>query len=149
MISWLTGRTLVIPPDAPWYLIDNGQITRGKSKKGENIEAWPKKMARNYGVSNYDIWFDLDDLSLAVPVITTPEFIRREFDTLHIPFDYKGGDVVNMDKQKGSKYITWLNEKADALKVNLPWGQLSNLLYWPSIKGIPLLFYLFDYVCCL
>jgi len=135
MVAWVTDRTLVLPPDMPWYLIDNGQRTRGTSDL-ENKPAWPDNKERRFGVSNYDIWFDFDDMSLVVPVITTPEFIRREFESLQIPMEYHGGDIVNLDKQKAREYTTWLNKKATELNVNLPWGQLANALYWPDIESV-------------
>eukprot|EP01084_Bolivina_argentea_P218126 370215_1 len=138
MVAWVTQRTLVLPPDMPWYLIDFGQITRGKAHADDvyGKGSWPDNKARRYGVSNFDIWFDLDDLRKAVPVITTAEFIRREFDSLDIPIEFSGGDVVNLDKDKASSYQKWLNKKATAMNVNLPWGQLANVLYWPSIKDV-------------
>ena len=137
MVAWVTGRTLVIPPDIGYYLIDFGSMTRGREAKHEqNFPSWPDGAERRSGVSNYDIWFDLDDLSLVVPVITTPEFIRREFDSLSIPMEYKGGDIVNHDNNKANGYLKWINKKATDLNVNVPWGQLANLLYWPSIESV-------------
>eukprot|EP01084_Bolivina_argentea_P257311 433481_1 len=139
MIAWLTNRTLVIPPDMAWYLIDFGQITRGRSHQTESelqlYKSWPDNKFRRYGVSNYDIWFDLDHISLAIPVITCVEFIRREFDSLQIPMEYHG-DIVNLDNVKAKSYQEWLNDKATELNVNLAWGQLANILYWPSIKDV-------------
>lgn len=137
MIAWVTGRTLVIPPDIGWYLIDFGSMTRGREAKNEvNFPSWPDGADRRSGVSNYDIWFDLDDLCLVVPVITTSEFIRREFDSLSIPMEFQGGDIVNLDQSKADQYLKWINQKATDLNVNLPWGQLANLLYWPSIESV-------------
>ena len=137
MIAWITERTLVIPPDIGWYLIDYGQMTRGlQTKQEKNKASWPNNKERRFGVSNFDIWFDLNDMSLAISVITTPEFIRREYESLNIPIEFNGGDIVNLDKNVANNYIKWLNDKATELNVNLPWGQLNNILYWPNIKSV-------------
>lgn len=142
MIAWLTQRTLVLPPDSPWYLIDFGSITRGKEDKNAKTEsavtAWPSGKARIHGVSNYDIWFDLDDMSKAVPVITADEFIRREYRNLNIPNEFYGGDIVNQDIDVGNAFTKWLTDKATEMNVILPWAQLNNYIAWPSVESVTL-----------
>ena len=134
MVAWITGRTLVLPPDEPWYLIDRGQITRGKpsdERAGDILGSLQNNRIK--GVSNYDIFFEIDDMRLKIPVITTNEFIKREMSTLAIPREFEG-NVVNVDRSKRSRYIKWLNEKASTMGVELPWGQLNAVLIWPSIN---------------
>lgn len=137
MVAWVTQRTLVLPPDTAWYLIDNspgGDIVPDDDRQF----AWPHDASRRVGVSNFDIWFDLDDLHLAIPVITAPEFIQREYENrnLGIPQDFEGGFIVNEFSDIGNQWMEWLNGKATELEVNLPWGQLDNFLYWPSREAV-------------
>eukprot|EP01084_Bolivina_argentea_P260423 439779_1 len=137
MIAWITNRTLVLPPDTPWYLIDRGGLTRGKDGLYEtNQISWPNNEQRLDHTSNFDIWFDLNDMSLVIPVITAAEFIKREYDNLNIPHKYYAGDIVNKDVNVGQTFSRWLTEKANELNCNLPWGQLENVLYWPNEEQV-------------
>ena len=54
---------MILPPDIGWYLIDVGGITEERGKFEHNQVAWPNNSPRRDGVSNYDIWFDLDDMN--------------------------------------------------------------------------------------
>ena len=137
MIAWLTQRTLVIPPDTPWYLIDKGPIAWDQPREREQV-AWPDWTPRQNDVSNFDIWFDLFELSLVVPTITTAEFIRREYENREfgIPQKFDGGKVVNEDVEMGRQWMRWLNKRATEWNVNLPWGQLGNFVYWPSQDAV-------------
>eukprot|EP01083_Nonionella_stella_P083407 230633_1 len=137
MVAWITNRTLVLPPDTPWYLIDRGGLTRGRDGMHATDQvSWPDNAPRLEGVSNYDIWFDLDDMSMAIPVITAAQFIKREYDHLSMPQQFYGGDIVNKDKNIGQQFTQWMTKKATELNVLLPWGQLGNVLYWPSIEEV-------------
>ncbi len=137
MIAWLTDRTLVLPPDTPWYLIDFGVIRRGVEGRFEHDQvAWPDNSQRIDGVSNYDIWFDLDDMNNKISVITASEFIKREYDNLKLPHKYHGGDVVNLDKNIGNQFTQWLTSKATEMSSLLPWGQLANYVAWPNKEKV-------------
>ena len=137
MIAWLTDRTLVLPPDVPWYLIDSGPIKRGvEGRHASNQVAWPNNEPRAAGVSNYDIWFDLDGMNKKISVITAPEFIKREYDNLGMDSQFYGGDIVNEDKSIGNKFTSWLTDKAIEMNSILPWGQLPTYLAWPNEESV-------------
>ena len=133
MVAWITKRTLVLPPDTPWYLIDFGHITRGKYHKNEILGHTEWKQYRIKGVSNFDIFFSIDDMRKAVNVITTQEFIKREKNRLNIPKKFHKPTKLSKFRDE---YIDWLTNKAKELHANLPWGQLKNVLMWPSIKDV-------------
>lgn len=62
VMAWTTGRTLVLPPPRPWYLIDHGPIKRERVTPGKTDYA--------------DFW-SLQDLKRALPVISYDEFVGR------------------------------------------------------------------------
>ena len=64
-LSYVMDRTLVFPPPHGWYLSDWGPRKRMKS-------------ADTSGLSDYPDYFYNPDLQMAVPTISTAEFLRRE-----------------------------------------------------------------------
>ena len=76
VVAKLTGRTLVMPPKARFYLLDTGHITTFDARKARHA-------SKSGGVSGYDDYYDLDDLRRGgLDVISTEEFLARERDGL-------------------------------------------------------------------
>ena len=69
-IAAVTGRTVVLPPPEPWYLVNWGPLEREGSKDGS---------------SSFQMFFDLNRLREFVRVISVDEFIRREGERLAVP----------------------------------------------------------------
>eukprot|EP00756_Hemistasia_phaeocysticola_P060918 Hpha_TRINITY_DN4430_c0_g1::TRINITY_DN4430_c0_g1_i2::g.50557::m.50557 len=66
LMAWATGRTLVLPPPEPWYLIDFGPFHAGKPSESR--------------VTDYHDFFQVDRLRRLLPggIISSEEFFRRE-----------------------------------------------------------------------
>ena len=59
VLAAISGRTLVLPPPQPWYLINRGPIHEGKQG----------------GLCEFGELFDIDVLARAVNVISAEEFV--------------------------------------------------------------------------
>eukprot|EP00493_Phyllostaurus_siculus_P022756 UN23090 len=65
MMAYVMDRTLVFPPPHGWYLIDWGPRKRMKS-------------ADTSGLSDYPDYFLNEHMQMAVPTISTAEYLARE-----------------------------------------------------------------------
>lgn len=71
-VAAITGRTLVLPPHSPWYLINHG----------------PMPVEQQGGVTHISDLYDIPSLKKAIPVISTEEFIATAHRHLSIPNEF-------------------------------------------------------------
>lgn len=123
ILAAITGRTLVLPPPSPWYLINWGPIQR----EGD-ID----------GVCDYSEFFDLPALRQYIDVITTAQFIQTQEDRLDIPTVFSGFSPAIIENERAGErevlrkgWKKWLNKNARVI----PWNPLNNLLYYPDINS--------------
>merc|ERR1719410_225965 len=114
IVAYLTNRTVVLPPNEGWYLIDYGKRARMNSKDTR-------------GKSGYPDFFQFDDLNLEIHTITTEEFITEMNDELDIDDKFLANGYFDNGMGDWRKY---LNTKADELDTNMPWGPLGHILNW-------------------
>ena len=88
LMAWLTGRTLVLPPPRPWYLIDFGPFNRMKPESDSS------------GVSDYQDFFELEHLKIGVPVMSWQDFAEKESGRMAMPLDVAKADF---SKESGRK----------------------------------------------
>ncbi len=123
IMAAITGRTLVLPPPSPWYLINWGPIQR----EGD-ID----------GVCEHSEFFDLAALRQYINVISTAELIQLQCEQLDIPHKFTTfkQKIVNERgserKELRTAWMQWLTAKARVL----PWNPLNNLLYYPDIQSV-------------
>jgi hypothetical protein len=124
IMAAITGRILVLPPPAPWYLINFGPIQREGDVDG---------------VCDYAEFFDIPALKKYVNLITTAEFIQQEKDRLEIPQELSGLESVHLepehaDERRGlrEQWKNWLAENARLM----PWNPLNNLIYYPDMPSV-------------
>ncbi len=121
VIAAVTGRTLVLPPSQPWYLLNFGPIHLDKEQE----------------TCEYKDIFDIDALSLAVPTITTEEFIHLKKDSLGIPEQFedwsdKAAELNPSDKKLRRTWEAWLFKNSQVI----PWNPYDTLICLPSIREI-------------
>lgn len=123
-IAAVTGRTLVLPPPAPWYLINWGPIQR----EGD-ID----------GVCDYAEFFDLPVLKKYIDVISTADFIEQQKDRLGIPgefFQFFPARIENERADDRSELrASWQAWLAQRVRI-VPWNPLNNLIYYPDISTV-------------
>ena len=129
-VSWLTQRTLVFPVTYEWYLIDWGPI-----------EISPP--LDNSGVSNYDLFYDMDHLGEVINLMNLTDFLYKVQDDkeLDLPKEYH----INYDKKEISEewerrrrlyFMRWQDDRSLDLSFAVPYGPVYNVLLWPSIKEV-------------
>ena len=126
IMAAITGRTLVLPPPSPWYLINFGPIQREGDVDG---------------VCDYSEFFDLTALRQYVDVISTAEFIQRENDRLDVPVKFSGFSPSLIENERAGErqdlrkgWQEWLVHNARVM----PWNPLNNLIYYPDINSVML-----------
>jgi len=124
IMAAITGRTLVLPPPSPWYLINFGPIQREGDVDG---------------VCDYSEFFDLSALRQYINVISTAEFIQIENDRLDIPAEFSDFSPSLIESERAGEredlrkdWQKWLSIKARVL----PWNPLNNLIYYPDINSV-------------
>ncbi len=123
VVAALTGRTLVLPPSQPWYLLHSGPIHTG---------------ARGGSCGFADI-FDIDALSRSVSTISTAAFIRDEGARLGIPQDAAGfpagaiaRDAAPLPAEDLRRWKRWLFENAHVV----PWSPNDALICLPNVETV-------------
>ena len=147
----LTGRTLVFPPPAGWYLLDFGPMKRGKARK--KLRGSREEPHRELTTDFFEI-FDEADMRRVLPttgIITFEEFMRREGATLRMPVD----DIKDRWHQSGThvKWQQWMRgekgphhfhgagaalgepQAAGQIQV-MAWSPLGVCLVWPDAASV-------------
>jgi len=126
MMAYLMNRTLVFPPPTGWYLLDWGPRQRMKS-------------ADESGLSDYPDYFDLASMEMAVPIISTAEFLSREGLNMNVPEKYI---KMHEEKQTGPAwrlrhdYEKYIKQKSVDEGFGLPWSLGRYVVAWPSINAV-------------
>lgn len=122
ILAAVTGRTLVLPPAQPWYLLHHG----------------PAHAGAHGGSCGIGDIFDIDALSRFVPAITTAEFIRVERDRLDIPESVAEpeGPVASGAAPVPSEDLRrWKNWLFDSAHV-MPWSPYETLICVPGVEAV-------------
>ena len=112
-IAAVTGRTLVLPPVQPWYLLDYGPMHQGLQG----------------GVTQIGDIFNVDLLEKILPVITAEEFIQGPaMDCI------QAGDSPDIsDASTGFKnWYEWCRNHGYSVN----WHAIDTLICWPSIESV-------------
>ncbi|MGV6826804.1 MAG: O-fucosyltransferase family protein [bacterium] len=124
VIAAMTGRTLVLPPPTPWYLINWGPI---------------KREADEGGVCDFGEFFDISALAKFINVISTAEFIDLAGEHIDLPGSFSGFQLPLLEDEREydrwelrEKWRAWLREHT----LNVPWNPLNNLIYYPGIEAV-------------
>jgi len=118
VIAAITGRTLVIPPPRPWYLINIGPIDGGQPG-GETYLG--------------DV-FDLHALSQAIPIISTEKFIEQASEHLAIPTEFHSYTLQQNNTKLSDVHKEW-SDWLFASSTNIPWNPYDTLVCTPSIEA--------------
>ena len=113
VIAAVTGRTLVLPPPQPWYLLDYGPMHLGLSG----------------GVTEIEEIFNINLLRKVLPVITAEEFIQGPaLDSV------RGSDLPDISNaQTGFKnWYNWCRNQEH----NVTWHAFDTLICWPNIESV-------------
>eukprot|EP01083_Nonionella_stella_P064766 169108_1 len=129
-VSWLTQRTLVFPVTEGWYLIDWGSIQ----------VAAPQDTS---GVSNYDMFYDMDHLSMVLPLMNLTDFLYKYQDdkALSLPQQYHmdrdhGKMTENWKWHTRQDFKKWQNDRSINESFAVPYGINHNVLLWPSYEDV-------------
>lgn len=122
ILAAVTGRTLVLPPAQPWYLLHSGPIHTGT----------------HGGHCGFDEIFDIAALSESIATITTADFIRGEGVRLGIPGPLadpgaplaRGAAPVPADELR--RWKEWLYESAHVI----PWSPYETLVCLPRVEAV-------------
>ena len=120
VIAAITGRTLVLPPAQPWYLINYGPIAGGAPG----------------GYTGLEDMFNLSALREAIPVLTTQEFIAEAHAHLGIPDQFQhevfaGGDEAANSRSRND-WREWLLNNTQVV----PWNPYDKLICLPDIVSV-------------
>lgn len=116
VLAAVTGRTLVLPPKSPWYLINVGPMP--EEFKG--------------GTTEFADLFEIAALRKAIPVITTDEFIDRAKTHLDIPDEFANQQEWDENlKPYNQKWKEWLLDNTE-----IPgWNPYNTVICLPDIKS--------------
>lgn len=120
VIAAITGRTLVLPPPQPWYLINNG----------------PKHLGDDTGVTAFEDIFDIPALEQVIPVLSTEDFIQESKNHLSIPdifLEEKAFDPECGGQDLCRQWKQWLYENAE---VPEGWNPYETLICFPDKERI-------------
>ena len=120
VVAAVTGRTLVLPPPQPWYLIDNG----------------PQHRAHKQGKTDIAEIFDMDALRQAIPVQTTDEFTRESAEHLSIPGNFGPLNVSDPDNGERDPWLEWRQWLLDNAEVMDGWNPHETLICYPDISSV-------------
>lgn len=117
VIAAVTGRTLVLPPPQPWYLLNNG----------------PQHLGTKAGVTAFDEIFDIPALREVIPVQSTEDFIRESAEHLSIPATFQQEDAFTEGggQDLWKQWKQWLFENAEVPK---GWNPHETLICFPDIE---------------
>jgi hypothetical protein len=116
VLAAITGRSLVLPPRSPWYLINFGQLP--DEHKG--------------GTSEFSDFLNITALSKAINVLSTDEFIEIERAHLNIPNQFLDANAW-ADKQieVNQSWRSWLLENME-----IPgWNPYDTVICHPDIES--------------
>jgi hypothetical protein len=114
VITALTGRTLVMPPKSPWYLINYGPMP-------EDLKG---------GTTQFSNIYNIEALRQALPVISTGEFIKQASEHLNIPQIFQDEqDTIDREPRDLQAWKNWLLENAEIPK----WNPHDTVICLPSI----------------
>ena len=119
VIAAMTGRTLVLPPRKPWYLINTGQIHNGQAG----------------GATDFDDIFDIPTLRSVIPVITVEEFIREASGHLSIPAVFSREGIFEWDDTGQNQHLEWKKWLLNNTEV-MPWNPYNDLICHPDIGSV-------------
>eukprot|EP00927_Polykrikos_kofoidii_P042551 TRINITY_DN3655_c0_g1_i1.p1 TRINITY_DN3655_c0_g1~~TRINITY_DN3655_c0_g1_i1.p1 ORF type:complete len:503 (+),score=93.10 TRINITY_DN3655_c0_g1_i1:143-1510(+) len=102
-----TGRTLVLPPQEGWYLIDWGPLNANNKTDMRWLE-------REEGTwSSYPEFWDVDDLKKHINVESATSFFEREHERLHIPESVDPAEVPPVNSPDPDAWKDWLFKNAE------------------------------------
>ena len=116
VIAAITGRTLVLPPPQPWYLINNG----------------PQHLGKQEGVTDIGEIFDISALRQAISVQTTQEFIAESAEHLSIPTDFQFEGIFDSQPDIWMRWQKWL---FDNTVVPKGWNPYETVICYPDISS--------------
>ena len=117
VVAAITGRTLVLPPHSPWYLINHGPIPQGHQG----------------GVTHISDLYDIRSLAKAIPVITTEEFIKTATEHLTIPSEFakRATEVATaQDNDFNESWSEWLLNNS----IVPGWNPYDTVIAHPNIE---------------
>ena len=113
-----------------WYLIDWGKI-KVDPPKDES------------GVSNYNLFYDMDDLSKVIPLMNLTDFLLKFQDhkELDLPkefrIDYDKKEITeNWNWATRQNFKKWQNHRALNKSFAVPYGINHNILLWPNYEDV-------------
>ena len=119
VIAAITGRTLVLPPARPWYLINFGPMADGEPG----------------GETHLGDIFDLPALSQAIPIMSAEAFIEQASKRLDIPEEFNKEACKSENKKLCHMHQRW----SDWLSANsaiVPWNPYDTLVCVPSVAAV-------------
>lgn len=116
VVAAITGRTLVLPPPRPWYLINNG----------------PRHRGANEGATDIAEIFDIPAMQEALRVQTAEGFIQEAAGHLSIPDEFRVDNVFHRDKGAADRWRQWLLDNAD---VPRDWNPYDRLICFPDVSS--------------
>ena len=119
VIAAITGRTLVLPPARPWYLINFGPMADGEPG----------------GETHLGDIFDLPALSQAIPIMSAEAFIEQASKHLDIPEEFDKEACKSENKKLSHMHQRW----SDWLSANstiVPWNPYDTLVCVPSVAAV-------------
>lgn len=117
VIAAITGRTLVLPPPQPWYLLNNG----------------PQHLGKKEGVTSFAEMFDVPALQQVIPVQTAREFIRESAGHLSIPAIFRNENAFSVNQDLWMQWRQWLLDHAEVPK---DWNPYNTLICFPDKERV-------------
>jgi hypothetical protein len=119
VIAAITGRTLVLPPAKPWYLINIGPIEGGEPG----------------GVTHIGDVIDIPALAKSIRILTTEEFILEASEHLNIPAEHRTAvpsTEVDALAIRDNKWSDWLYENTEIIR----WNPYDSIICIPNVESV-------------
>lgn len=121
VIAAITGRSIVIPPPQPWYLLNNG----------------PSHKRLEESVTEFERLFELPALEQVVSVLSTRQFINEAAGHLEIPARFQDDNSFSSGTEfVGDDYLNWKQWLLANGRVLADWNPHETLLCYPDIKSV-------------
>ena len=120
VLAAITGRTLVLPPPEPWYLVNNG----------------PKHVGKKEGVTQFSDIMDISALQEIIPVISTEQFIEESAEHLSIPIEFQSREYFSRDNEKRRPWRQWKQWLLDNVEIAKDWNPHETLICFPNQESI-------------